>query len=86
MWHVSSLSSVATLRTAIHLLLTYLPAPWLRLQFRAIELPDVHTYAARFCAALVKTEEAFYQRSAVYVNDPLRYTVTVIRLLGHMVK
>ena len=25
MWHVSSRSSVATLRTAIHLLLTYLP-------------------------------------------------------------
>ena len=26
MWHVSSRSGVATLRTAIHLLLTYLPA------------------------------------------------------------
>jgi len=30
MWHVSSRSGVATLRTAIHLLLTYLLTPLLR--------------------------------------------------------
>ena len=34
MWHVSSRSSVATLRTAIHLLLTYLLTIYLQLQGR----------------------------------------------------
>ena len=32
MWHVSSRSSVATLRTAIHLLLTYLKPVWILLK------------------------------------------------------
>jgi len=33
-----------------------------------VALGAVHTYAARCCAALVKTQEAFYHRSAATRN------------------
>ena len=39
MWHVSSSSGVATLRTAIHLLLTYLLTYWVRVPDSGAEAP-----------------------------------------------
>ena len=43
MWHVSSRSGVATLRTAIHLLLTYLPKMASNERCLSVESRDEHT-------------------------------------------